>query len=126
MGAKSSRWLVGYGLLLIALGVMSVAIMGPKAKTGLYTGLGVGALSILWGMLMARGLPWVLPVAIGNIGFGALAFGWRAFISWLALLDGKPDRLVPALISTLMCAGAAAVFAQLLRQWREEEAASGR
>lgn len=122
MSAKSSRWLIWYGLLLVALGALSVLVMGPKARTGLYAGVGVGVLSLLWGVLVGRRVAWALPVALGNIGFGALAFGWRCFVSFLAYLDGKPERLAPALISGVMCGGAVVVFTQLLRQWRAEEA----
>ncbi len=122
----SVRGLTLLGVWLIAAGAVSVALMGARAKSGFFSGAGVGALSLLWAWLMARGAAWALPVAIGNIGFGALAFGWRAFISWLALADGKHDRLKPAVLTTLMCAACAAVLPMLLRQWREEEAAAGR
>lgn len=119
---KALLWLGG---LLIVLGVVSVAVLGAKARSGLYSGMGVGALVIVWSALMRRNVPWALPVAIGNVGFGALAFGWRAFVAWLALLDGRADRLVPGLITSVMCIACTAALPALLRRWREEEAAAG-
>jgi hypothetical protein len=123
---RAAKGMVLYGALLIALGILAFALMGWRARTGLYAGIGVGALSALWGFLMARGVPWVLPVALGNVGFAALAFGWRAFIDGLEMFDGRPGHLAPALISTAMCAASAVMLSVLVRQWHEEEAAAGR
>ena len=123
-GRRAEKALFWLAVALAVLGAVSVLALGPKAKTGLYSGLGVGALAGLWGWLMGRGVPWALPLALGNVGFGALAFGWRAFVSWLAFADGKADRLGPAIITTFMCAACAAVFPLLIRRWQEEESAA--
>ena len=74
-----------------------------------------GALSILWGVLGARGVRWSWPAALVTTGFLALVFAWRATVGWLAVLDGKSEKLFAATLITLMLAASAVMLPCLLK-----------
>ena len=70
---------IAYGLFLIACGLAGFLSNPEKAKTALISGGTFGALSILWGVLMARGARWSRGVAFGTSGFlVAVSHGVRA------------------------------------------------
>jgi uncharacterized membrane protein (UPF0136 family) len=86
-----------------------------KAKTALISGGTFGALSILWGALMARGATWSRWAALITSGFLVAVFAWRASVSWMAVADGATDKQFAAVLITLMGAASIAIFAKLLR-----------
>ena len=109
-----AKWTVAYGLFLIACGLAGFLSNPEKAKTALISGGTFGALSILWGVLMARGARWSRGVAFGTSGFLVAVFTWRAGVSWLAVADGATDKRFAALLITLMGAASLAICARLL------------
>ena len=115
MNAKTAGYLIFYGGFLIVLGLAGYLSNPEKAKTALMSGGTFGALSILWGVLGARGVRWSLPAAIVTTGFLALVFAWRASVGWLAVLDGKSEKLFAAILITLMLAASAAMLPMLFR-----------
>jgi uncharacterized membrane protein (UPF0136 family) len=115
MNTKTAGYLIFYGAFLILMGLAGYLSNPEKAKTALMSGGTFGGLSILWGVLGARGVRWSLPAAIVTTGFLALVFVWRASVSWLAVLDGKSDKLVAAALITAMLAGSALLLPCLLK-----------
>ena len=115
MNTKTAGYLILYGGFLIVLGLLGYLSNPEKAKTALMSGGTFGALSILWGVLGARGVRWSLPAAIGTTGLLALVFAWRASVGWLAVLDGKSEKLFAAILITLMLAASAAMLPMLFR-----------
>ena len=115
MNAKTAGYLIFYGAFLIVMGLVGYLSNPEKAKTALMSGGTFGALSILWGVLGARGVRWSLPAAIGTTGLLALVFAWRASVGWLAVLDGKSEKLFAAILITLMLAASAAMLPMLFR-----------
>ncbi len=115
MNTKASRYLILYGGFLIATGVAGYLSNPEKAKTALKSGGLFGALSILWGVLSACGVRWSLPAAITTTGLLALVFLWRASVGWLAVLDGKSEKLVAPVLITAMLAASAAMLPALFR-----------
>lgn len=99
---KCGWWMVCYGVFLIAMGLAGYASNPEKAKTALMSGGTFGALSILWGWLMTRGLGWSHGAALGTTVFLLAVFTWRASVSWMALAGGAAEKLVPAVLITLM------------------------
>ena len=115
MNTKTAGYLILYGGFLIVMGLVGYLSNPEKAKTALMSGGTFGALSILWGVLGARGVRWGLPVAIVTTGLLALVFAWRASVGWLAVLDGQSEKIFAAVLITAMLAGSALMLPCLLK-----------
>ena len=115
MNTKTAGYLILYGGFLIVMGLAGYLSNPEKAKTALISGGTFGALSILWGVLGARGVRWSLLMAIVTTGFLTLVFAWRASMGWLAVLDGKSEKLFAAVLITAMLAGSALMLLCLLK-----------
>lgn len=118
MNTKTAGYLILYGGCLIVLGLLGYLSNPEKAKTALMTGGTFGALSILWGVLGARGVRWIAPVAVVTTALLTLACAWRAAVGWLAVLDGKSEKLFAAILITLMLAASALMLPVLVRSWK--------
>ena len=115
MNTKTAGYLIFYGAFLMVMGLLGYWSNPEKAKTALMSGGTFGALSILWGVLGARGVRWSLPAAIVTTGLLVLVFAWRATVGWLAVLDGRSEKLFAAVLITAMLAGSALMLACLLK-----------
>ena len=115
MNTKTAGYLMLYGGFLIVIGVAGYLSNPEKAKTALMSGGTFGALSILWGVLGARGVRWSLWAAIVTTSFLALVFAWRSTVGWLAVMDGKSEKLVAAVLITAMLAASALMLPCLLK-----------
>lgn len=109
-----ARWTIAYGLFLIGCGLAGYLSNPEKAKTALISGGTFGALSILWGALMARGLAWSRRAALVTSSFLVCIFTWRASVSWLAVADGASDKRFAAILITLMGIASIAICATLI------------
>jgi uncharacterized membrane protein (UPF0136 family) len=109
-----ARWTIAYGLFLIACGLAGYLSNPEKAKTALISGGTFGALSILWGALMAGGVGWSRRAALATSGFLVAVFLWRASVSWLAVVDGATEKRFAAGLITLMGAASIAICIKLL------------
>jgi uncharacterized membrane protein (UPF0136 family) len=115
-----ARWTLAYGLFLIACGLAGYLSNTEKAKTALISGGTFGALSMLWGALMARGAPRARWAALVTSGLLVAVFAWRASASWLAVADGAADKRFAAILITAMGAASLAICAALLRRGHRE------
>ncbi len=102
MNAKTAGYLIIYGGFLILMGLAGYLSNPEKAKTALMSGGTFGALSILWGVMGARGARWSLPAALTTTGLLAAVFVWRASAGWLAVFDGHAEKQFAATLITLM------------------------
>jgi len=110
-----AKWMIRYGLFLIACGVAGYASNPGKAATALISGGTFGTLSILWGWLMARGVAWSRWAAIATTSLLVVVFSWRASVSWVAILDGNSEKLFAACLITVMLAGSVVMLPALMR-----------
>jgi len=115
MNTKTAGYLVLYGAFLIVMGLLGYLSNPEKAKTALMSGGTFGALSIVWGVLGARGFRWSLPAAVVTTGLLVLVFAWRASVGWRAVLDGKSEKLFAASLITVMFAGSVVMLLGLLQ-----------
>ena len=115
MNTKTAGYLILYGSFLIVMGLTGYLSNPEKAKTALMSGGTFGALSILWGVLGARGVRWSLPAARVTTGLLVLVFAWRASVGWLAVFDGKSEKLFAASLITVMLAGSALMLPALMK-----------
>ena len=122
MNIKTTGYLIFYGMFLIVMGLLGYLSNPEKAKTALMSGGTFGALSILWGVLGARGVRWSRPAAIVTTGLLAVVFAWRASVGWLAVLGGKSEELFAAVLITTMLAGSALMLLGLLKARKPTEA----
>ena len=89
MNTQTAGYLIFYGAFLILCGLLGYLSNPEKANTALMSGGAFGALSIVWGVLGARGVRWSLPAALATTGLLALVLAWRASVGWLAVIDGN-------------------------------------
>ena len=115
MNTKTVGYLIFYGCFLILMGLTGYLSNPEKAQTALMSGGTFGALSILWGVLGARGVRWSLPAALTSTGLLAVVFVWRASVGWLAVLDGHAEKQFAASLITLMLAASIAMLFRLLK-----------
>lgn len=112
--------MIGFGLFLVASGVLGWAAAGfaAEAKTAILSGAVSGGLMLACGALVARG-PRGLARAAGAAGTAlpivfAGAFAWRAIVAWMETFGGEAKLYVAALLSTMTVA-AVVTFGALLK-----------
>ena len=115
MKTKLSQWLIAYGLFLIAMGTAGYLSNPAKAATALMSGGTFGALSILWGWMMSRGIGWSRWAAGATTTLLVIVFAWRASMSWTAFAGGATEKLLPAVLITLMGAASLAMIVAICR-----------
>ena len=115
MNPKTAGYMIFYGCFLIVMGLLGYLSNPEKAKTALMSGGTFGALSILWGVLGARGARWSQPAALTTTGLLALVFVWRASVGWLAVLGGNAEKQFAATLITVMLAGSIAMLFRLIK-----------
>ena len=128
MNTKTAGYLILYGAFLIVMGLLGYLSNPEKAQTALMSGGTFGALSIVCGVLGARGVRWTLPAAVVTTGLLALVLVWRASVGWLAVIDGKREKLFAASLITLMLAASVLMLLCLLKSQKTakgEQPASG-
>lgn len=96
--------MIGYGAFLVGIGVIGYLSNPEKAATALISGGTFGALSVVWGALLRRGLGWARWAARAMTAFLTAVFTWRATVSWMAVLGGQPEKTVAAALITAMLA----------------------
>ena len=115
MTTRLATWLLGYGAFLVAAGLAGYLSNPEKAATALASGGTFGALSVAWGLLLRRGQGWARRAALATTGLLTLVFTWRAAASWLAVLDGRPEKAVAAALITAMLAASVVTLVVLAR-----------
>ena len=122
MNTKTAGYLILYGAFLFVMGLLGYWSNPEKAKTALMSGGTFGALSILWGVLGARGVRWSLSAAFVTTGLLTMVFAWRASVGWLAVLDGKSEKLFAAVLITAMLTGSLLMLLALTQARKPVEA----
>lgn len=126
MDTKTAGYLILYGAFLIVMGLLGFLSNPEKAKTALMSGGTFGLLSILWGVLGARGFRWSRLAAITTTGLLALVFVWRASVGWVAVIDGQREKLFAASLITVMLAASVPMLLRLVKAGKEVEAPARR
>jgi hypothetical protein len=104
------------------MGLLGFLSNPEKAKTALMSGGTFGLLSILWGVLGARGFRWSRPAAITTTCLLTLVFLWRASVGWLTVIDGKREKLFAAGLITLMLVASVPMLLRLVKSAKTAEA----
>jgi len=115
MNKKKAFYLILYGGFLVLMGVLGYLSNPEKARTALMAGGTFGALSILWGVLGARGFRWAVPAALVTTALLTLVFSWRATVGWQAVIEGQSEKRFAALLLTVMLVGSVAMLVTLCR-----------
>lgn len=112
---RLGNWLLGYGAFLVAAGLTGYLSNPERAATALISGGSFGSLSIVWGLLLRGGRGWARTAAMVTTGFLSLVFAWRSTAGWLAVLDGRSEKLVAASLITAMLAASLVTLVVLAR-----------
>lgn len=124
MNTFRGKCLVGYGLFLIAIGILGFLSNPEKAKTALLSGGTFGLMSIVWGILLLRGARWAQGAAAVTTLLLTAVFVWRATSGWAAVAEGHPEKRTAAILITLMLIASIPMSALLL--WRRRRNADAR
>lgn len=102
MNTQTVGYLVIFGIVTMLLGVIVYQTHPENAPIALIFGGSLGALSILWGILGARGAHWSRAAALLTAALLGLACLWRTGAGWLAVANGEAARAFASLVNTLM------------------------
>lgn len=102
MNTQTAGYLVIFGMVTILLGVIVYQTHPENAPFALIFGGGLGALSILWGILGAKGAHWSRIAALLTAALLGLACLWRAGVGWVAVASGEAAKGFASLVNTLM------------------------
>ena len=111
----NARWLISFGVFLFLCGLAGYLSNPAAAKTALISGSLFGGLSVIWGLLLAKGFGFAKWIALAMTLMLCGVFGWRSVVSWQAVADGGPKVFAASLI-TLMLLGSIATVVKLLRR----------
>jgi hypothetical protein len=106
--------IIAYGAFLILIGLLGFLSNPEKAKTALISGGTFGTLSIVLGLLAARGWKPAATVMLVVASLLSGIFVWRASASWLAVASGAADKFTAAVLISAMLAASLALIAYLL------------
>ena len=118
MNTQTAGYLVILGIFVSLLGVIGYVTHPERAHTALIFGGGFGALSILWGILAAKGVRWSKPAAVVTAIVLSVACVRRASLGWLAVANGQSDKVFASLVITLMLAVSTVMLVVLLKDRR--------
>lgn len=118
MTRNLGTWMIGYGGFLIVMGAIGYLSNPEKAATALLSGGSFGVLSMVWGGLLWRGQDWARWGALVTTGLLTAVFTWRLTVSWLAVQDGQPQKLVAAVLITVMAVASLVTVVVLARGGR--------
>jgi len=128
MTTQTTGYLVIFGIFLLLLGVIGYTTHPEEARTALISGGGFGALSILWSILGTKGVRWSWAAALATTALLLVACVWRASLGWLAVANGRAERVFASIVITLMLAASAFMLFSLLTNRKTggaEKAAGG-
>ena len=108
----NAKWLIGYGAFLFLCDLAGYLSNPATAKTALISGSVFGGLSVIWGVLLGKGLGFAKWAALGTTFMLCAVFSWRSIASWQKVIEGEPKTFAASLI-TLMLIGSFATVARL-------------
>ena len=111
----NARWLISFGVFLFLCGLAGYLSNPANAKTALQSGSLFGGLSVVWGILLAKGHDFAKWIALAMTLMLCGVFGWRSVVTWQAVADGDSKTFAASLI-TLMLLGSLATVGKLLRR----------
>lgn len=115
MTSNPASLMIAYGAFLIVMGLIGYLSNPEKAATAILSGGSFGALSIVWGVLMRRGVTIARRGAIATTALLAVVFSWRATAGWLAVSGGNEDKLAAAVLISTMDVATVVMLVVLLR-----------
>jgi len=107
------RWLLIHGFFLIIVGVSGYLWNPAKAISALIVGSICGGTNLFLALRASGGAPWSTKAALYLNTLFVMLFGWRASGAWSGFAKGNEDKLVPAILITLMFTSAALVILPL-------------
>jgi len=107
--ASIPRWLLIHGLFLFAVGAGGYIWNPAKAISALIVGVICGGTNLFLALRTSGGAAWSPKAALWLNVLFVMLFGWRASGAWSGYSKGNDDKLVPAVLITLMFASAALI-----------------
>jgi len=109
-----SWWLLGYGAVVLSMGIIGYLSNPEKAATALKSGGMVAGLAVVWATGWIFQFRWALFGAAATLGLVGVAFVWRSTVSWMAYFSGESQKLTAALLITAMLLATVVVLPKVL------------
>ena len=111
-----SKWLFGFGAFLFLCGLAGYLSNPVAAKTALISGSVFGALSVLWGFLLGKGLKFAKWAALATTLMLCAVFSWRSIVSWQKFAEGEPKAFAASLITLMLVGSLATAFRLIVKK----------
>lgn len=118
MAQSPASLLIAYGIFLTVSGVAGYFATHATSTSALLNGGVFGALMIVLGLTIRRGRMWTYPAAASAAVIFTLTFAWRSALQWFSVLQGNDDKLLVAVLLTIMGGVSADVSRRLIRSYR--------
>lgn len=105
-----AKWVAGYGLFLIAVGLLGYLSNPAQAKTALISGGTFGTIHLIFGLFLYKGIAVARWMALTLASLLSLIFLWRASVSWMAVPEDSGKIIAALLISSMLIASVALIW----------------
>lgn len=102
MNHRISIYLVLYAGFLIVSGSIGYALNPAHAITALLGGVGGGIMMLMLSRLYRRKVMWAQAAVNAATGVFALTFIWRAIAAWQQFALGQQEKMVIAIMLSIM------------------------
>lgn len=117
----NSKWLIGFGIFLFLCGLAGYISNPVAAKTALISGSLFGGLSVLWGVLLGKGMGFAKWAALVTTLMLCAVFSWRSIVSWQNVADGEPKTFAASLITLMLIGSLATAYKLLAKKAKTQE-----
>jgi uncharacterized membrane protein (UPF0136 family) len=105
-----AKWVAGYGIFLIAVGLLGYLSNPAQAKTALISGGTFGTIHIIFGLFLYKGIAIARWMALTVASLLSLIFLWRSSVSWMAVPEDSGKLTAAVLISSMLVASVALIW----------------
>eukprot|EP01112_Ceratiomyxa_fruticulosa_P003918 TRINITY_DN1423_c0_g1_i1.p1 TRINITY_DN1423_c0_g1~~TRINITY_DN1423_c0_g1_i1.p1 ORF type:complete len:129 (+),score=6.94 TRINITY_DN1423_c0_g1_i1:39-425(+) len=113
----ASQRLAYYAVFIAVMGIIGFLTNPAKAKSALISGLVSGGLCLVWSYLISNGSSntskWGCIAGFVSCLVLGFVFAWRAFLAWNSYLSGQEEKLVPAVLTSVMSLASAVTLPSL-------------
>ncbi len=118
MNKRLGTLLIGYGVFLMASGLIGFEMTRETSTSSLFNGGVFGTLLVVLGILHRQGRMWTHPASLSAAAIFTLTFVWRTALQWHEIANGDATRVNIAVLLSVMSVVSLGVVAVLFKHYR--------